>query len=844
MQDLFCDIEFTLVTSEEAATKATRSSGVRIITPSKIYAVSGNDSTILYDVNDSSTRSYNIDGSYGVNVYDDLSGDTISINNYVYILLEKAICDSGVDFVFEFKFEEEPGSIREFEGKFEGIKAYLDGNLYMDYLVKCIANGKYSEKIGYDEVFCFKEKAIDDLKFKFLVGEVPVWVTISTDLCGLLDVEAEAEATLSSGFYLSATTQLGMEYNATTDVITPFASFSSEFTPYPLTISSFGTLNSKTSMYPKFNVMFYDLVGPSIEPISYIELDLQAGFRASTDGDNYIGWQNKLYSGMKYRLGMSYDFWGLLKDSKYTEVYEAESFYTKLLESPASVKLAEGNKSELNIGETIDVTFETYDYNYIVSDYYVCSSVFVILESDGIVSNEIVMSDEYGLATVSWQPTTMEQTLNARIVNKDGETISSVTYAPEIKAGTHNYLIDFLEYSYPDYDIWTIYDKSATTSDFAGLSAALATVARLTPDREISLVFPELTEIPDFAIFGAETISETYDSSAVVNLIADNATSIGDYSFYKCTSLEIISITSATYIGYYSFFGCTSLTTAYLPVLEDIKFDDAFIDCSNLCNVTFGGSGYSLGSSSGSSSGSGSGSGSGSSSSSSSGSGSGSGGSSGSSYGTSFGSYIGGFSDNSTLTTVEALGTTEIWDYAFYNCISLSFIELSNVIKIGKYAFYNCISLPSFNFPSAVSIGEGAFSKCSAISNADLPLLTALSDSVFEGCSSLESVSLPQTTSIGSSSFADCSSLTTLEIGTGESTITKSSSSLVEVVSIAADAFEGTDTSKIDLTIGALNFSCVSGNTLTIGDFTAQFKSITVSGVSTSIGGFEEGATY
>ena len=57
---------------------------------------------------------------------------------------------------------------------------------------------------------------------------------------------------------------------------------------------------------------------------------------------------------------------------------------------------------------------------------------------------------------------------------------------------------------------------------------------------------------------------------------------------------------------------------------------------------------------------------------------------------------------------------TSIGEYAFYDCSSLTSIELSDsVTSIGKYAFYDCSALTTIELPDSVtSIGDSAFKKC------------------------------------------------------------------------------------------------------------------------------------
>ena len=70
---------------------------------------------------------------------------------------------------------------------------------------------------------------------------------------------------------------------------------------------------------------------------------------------------------------------------------------------------------------------------------------------------------------------------------------------------------------------------------------------------------------------------------------------------------------------------------------------------------------------------------------------------------------------------------TNIGDYAFYKCRSLTKVTLpSSVTKIGSYAFSNCSSLKNVTIPSSVtSIGSSAFSGCGGLTSVNITDLTS-----------------------------------------------------------------------------------------------------------------------
>lgn len=221
--------------------------------------------------------------------------------------------------------------------------------------------------------------------------------------------------------------------------------------------------------------------------------------------------------------------------------------------------------------------------------------------------------------------------------------------------------------------------------------------------------------------------------------------SIGDNAFYGCHNLTELSLPDCLEtIGANAFTYCESLTELHLPdTLSEIG-RQAFCYCDGLEQITIPSNVH----------------------------------------------YIGGgaFSSCEKLTDIylaEGNQSYAIIDHALYSSDGKtlwgypsgreeqSFVMLEHTTEIADYAFYGCDSLTDIRLLDCVSkIGEGAFFGCN-IRHIDLPdTLTGIGDEAFAYCRELESIDIPSgVRSIGRGAFCECRKLRQIDLPEGISVI-------------------------------------------------------------------------
>ena len=204
-----------------------------------------------------------------------------------------------------------------------------------------------------------------------------------------------------------------------------------------------------------------------------------------------------------------------------------------------------------------------------------------------------------------------------------------------------------------------------------------------------NIVTPYATDV-----FGATTVSNTYENGKGIIKFNGNITSIGDDAFRGCKALTSINIpNSVTSIGSYAFLNCSALIRVDITDLEawcKISFDDSY--ANPLC-----------------------------------------------------------YADNLYLNgellenVVIPESITELKDYVFYNADCIKSVTIHNkVTSIGNMAFADCHALKSVTIGNSVTeIRERAFQYCRALESVTIGnSVTEIGERAFDNCSALKRVNI------------------------------------------------------------------------------------------------------
>lgn len=355
------------------------------------------------------------------------------------------------------------------------------------------------------------------------------------------------------------------------------------------------------------------------------------------------------------------------------------------------------------------------------------------------------------------------------INNSDQEIITGssdngmvASYALEVHDGESKLIVTddgFVFYPYNDTYYLVDYRGDATDvvmpENYNGNNYVVHGAPFRENDKITSVIVPScITTIADYMFYNCYSLesvticdgitsignSAFYGCSNLTSIeIPDSVTTIGEYAFDSCSKLLEINISnSVTSIGKGAFTRCRSLTSLTVPGNVTVINESTFSQSDNLISVVIEDGVESIGE-----------------------------------------SAFGACGKLTKITIPSSL--TQIGQLAFYNCSSLAEVHISDLaawcVNCNYYAsnplsataklYLNNELITDLVVPDGVTIiGSSAFRYCTSMTSAVIPdSVTRICNSAFEGCSNLESISIgDNVTTIEGSAFYNCSSLTSITI--------------------------------------------------------------------------------
>lgn len=260
--------------------------------------------------------------------------------------------DVGLKGVFQFDFGDIAWEKVRF-GDLIDFKSYLEGNFNTELILKyALSTGVEweAEKVLKEDIFSYR--------VKFMVGPVPVWINISSDLMAGAEAKAEGTISLTGGVKASASLKAGMQWNKAVGV-TPIYEFEKNWELVEPEVKAEAHAEAKAYTWPRIKIGIYDVLCPTIDPKPYI----RAYADARAEKIPYFGWDAGLTAGVDLNLGLSLDlfFW----EKQIGEIEPINLVDVDLLKAPQRIDLMNARDRNVMVGDTCHIIYRVMAKNHL-----------------------------------------------------------------------------------------------------------------------------------------------------------------------------------------------------------------------------------------------------------------------------------------------------------------------------------------------------------------------------------------------------------------------------------------------------------------------------------------------
>lgn len=399
MGNLFKGTKFKLATEAGAArTRGDISDDeVPVYLPTKVEMMTEGESVELFNADKAGTRAVDIEKEFVSWEYNE-DGLELWSSGVQSLSWDKLNFNIGLKGLFSFDFGDIP-----FEkvrmGDLQNLKITLEGGFNMEMILKYAV----ASEVKYEKEWTLKENAIPNLKYTFMVGTVPVYITVGADLMASISLGASGEASVTTGVTASTNVSYGVEWDAEKGLSKiSECEKSLELVGPDLDINAHA--EASASAYPKIEIGIYKVLCPTISPMPYL--------KAEADGrlvdNSKVAWNAGISTGVDLGLGLCLDLFFWKKDLG--EIDPINVFDLPLVSLPDEIELQNEKEEQMLVNNQKEVKYHVTNKNYLTGTSYNAPAVLVKFEAEGgEISSEYDYTDKNGDVSVYYTPTAGEK---------------------------------------------------------------------------------------------------------------------------------------------------------------------------------------------------------------------------------------------------------------------------------------------------------------------------------------------------------------------------------------------------------------------------------------------------
>ena len=428
MGNLFKGTKFKLATEAGAArTRGDISDDeVPVYLPTKVEMMTEGESVELFNADKAGTRAVDIEKEFVSWEYNE-DGLELWSSGVQSLSWDKLNFNIGLKGLFSFDFGDIP-----FEkvrmGDLQNLKITLEGGFNMEMILKYAV----ASEVKYEKEWTLKENAIPNLKYTFMVGTVPVYITVGADLMASISLGASGEASVTTGVTASTKVSYGVEWDAEKGLSKiSECEKSLELVGPDLDINAHA--EASASAYPKIEIGIYKVLCPTISPMPYL--------KAEADGrlvdNSKVAWNAGISTGVDLGLGLCLDLFFWKKDLG--EIDPINVFDLPLVSLPDEIELQNEKEEQMLVNNQKEVKYHVTNKNYLTGTSYNAPGVLVKFEAEGgEISSEYDYTDAQGNVSVMYTPKSGEKSgvVKAEVVlgaepEKEEDAMKADDYAIE-----------------------------------------------------------------------------------------------------------------------------------------------------------------------------------------------------------------------------------------------------------------------------------------------------------------------------------------------------------------------------------------------------------------------------
>ena len=380
MGNLFKNQKFTLTTETgaQSRSRAQAYTSEPVYQPTKVEIFTGEEYVEVYNANKAAARGRKAPVDFENEFFSweyNQDGAELWLSGLQSLSWDKLNFNVGLKGLFSFDFGDVP-----FEkvrmGDLQHLKIALEGGFDMEMVLKYLV----SSQVEWKKEWTLKEDVFQ-AKYTFVVGTVPVYISVGADLMAEVSLGASGEASITSGIKASNTVTYGVEWDAKDNTVSKIAECEKSLELVGPDVD----IKAHATVYPQIEIGIYKVLCPTISPQPYI--------KAEADGrlvDNqYVAWNAGVSTGIDLGLGLSLDlfFW----EWQLADIDPINVFDVPLVSLPDEIKLLNEPEEEVLIGGKREVKYHVTNKINLTGQTYNAPGVLVHFEAEG---GEL--EDEYG----------------------------------------------------------------------------------------------------------------------------------------------------------------------------------------------------------------------------------------------------------------------------------------------------------------------------------------------------------------------------------------------------------------------------------------------------------------